>query len=103
MLSAAVHVLMFSILRLIFSQSILSLNIIESFLEVIDAKFQKECENLTEEEREKQGLFGRSWTKNLDYYRMDGSTSAQQRQSWASSFNDMENYRSVLSQCYVCQ
>ncbi|BFZ24319.1 hypothetical protein BsWGS_27358 [Bradybaena similaris] len=97
--------LLFEILRmceeigdkvLIFSQSILSLNIIESFLEVIDAKFQKECENLTEEEREKQGLFGRSWTKNLDYYRMDGSTSAQQRQAWASSFNDMENYRTRL-------
>ncbi|CAG5116055.1 unnamed protein product, partial [Candidula unifasciata] len=97
--------LLFEILRmceeigdkvLIFSQSILSLNIIESFLEVIDAKFQQECENLSEEDREKQGLFGRSWTKNLDYYRMDGTTSAQNRQSWATSFNDIDNYRARL-------
>lgn len=85
--------------RLIFSQSILSLNIIESFLEVVDSKYQQERESLTEEEHEKE-MFGRSWTKNLDYYRMDGSTSAQNRQLWASNFNDIENYRSV--QYFYC-
>lgn len=85
------HFILFAF-RLIFSQSILSLNIIESFLEVVDSKFQQECESLTEEEKEKE-VFGRSWTKNLDYYRMDGSTSAQNRQLWASNFNDLENYR----------
>ncbi|BFZ14845.1 hypothetical protein BsWGS_17884 [Bradybaena similaris] len=102
-LSNKLH-LLFEILRmceeigdkvLIFSQSILSLNIIESFLEVVDSKYQQERESLTEEEHEKE-MFGRSWTKNLDYYRMDGSTSAQNRQLWASNFNDIENYRARL-------
>ncbi|CAG5119169.1 unnamed protein product, partial [Candidula unifasciata] len=97
--------LLFEILRmceeigdkvLIFSQSILSLNIIESFLEVVDSKYQQERESLTEEEHEKE-MFGRSWTKNLDYYRMDGSTSAQNRQLWASNFNDIDNYSTTFS------
>ncbi|XP_012940516.1 transcriptional regulator ATRX [Aplysia californica] len=99
--------LLFEILRmceeigdkvLIFSQSILSLNIIENFLENIDSKFQQECDEKPEGEEEKpeEEMFGRQWTKNLDYYRMDGSTSAQNRQAWAQSFNDLENYRARL-------
>ncbi|GFS20517.1 alpha thalassemia/mental retardation syndrome X-linked homolog [Elysia marginata] len=82
---------------LIFSQSILSLNIIESFLETIDSKFQQECEEMKEgETKDEKEEFGRSWTKNLDYYRMDGSTSAQNRQLWAANFNDIENHRTRL-------
>ena len=42
----------FSFPRLIFSQSILSLNIIEDFLETIDSKFQQEMEDKKEEEEE---------------------------------------------------
>ncbi|KAK6975334.1 transcriptional regulator ATRX, partial [Biomphalaria glabrata] len=82
---------------LIFSQSILSLNIIENFLETVDSKYQQECDTLTktEDQAEKES-FGKSWTKNLDYYRMDGTTSAQNRQLWASNFNDIENYRARL-------
>ncbi|KAH9519843.1 hypothetical protein Btru_071052 [Bulinus truncatus] len=84
---------------LIFSQSILSLNIIENFLENVDSKYQQECETLIKEEededKEKES-FGKCWTKNLDYYRMDGTTSAQNRQLWASNFNDIENYRARL-------
>ncbi|RUS80227.1 hypothetical protein EGW08_012023 [Elysia chlorotica] len=82
---------------LIFSQSILSLNIIENFLETIDSKFQQECEQLkTEDTEDEKEEFGRSWTKGLDYYRMDGSTSAQNRQAWAANFNDIENHRTRL-------
>ncbi|CAL1534464.1 unnamed protein product [Lymnaea stagnalis] len=97
--------LLFEILRmceeigdkvLIFSQSILSLNIIENFLETIDSKFQQECESLPEDKIDEKEAFGKCWTKNLDYYRMDGTTSAQNRQTWASNFNDVDNYRARL-------
>ena len=92
-----------SVFRLIFSQSILSLNIIESFLETVDSKFQQECDAIKEEEdkedKDEKEQFGRSWTKNLDYYRMDGSTSAQNRQLWAANFNDIENYRLAQVSC----
>lgn len=95
--------LLFEILRmseeigdkvLIFSQSILSLNIIEDFLNSVDSKFQNEIDERDEnEEVKEEEAFGKCWTKNLDYYRMDGSTSAQNRQMWAQAFNDMDNYR----------
>ena len=37
--------------------------------------------------------FGKRWTKGEDYFRLDGSTSAQLRQQWASIFNDPENHQ----------
>ncbi|XP_050416809.1 transcriptional regulator ATRX, partial [Patella vulgata] len=79
---------------LVFSQSLLSLDIIEDFLDSIDRKFQEEAENKTEEE--KVNTFGKCWTKGADYFRMDGSTSVSLRQSWAEHFNNPENYRARL-------
>ncbi|XP_070197492.1 transcriptional regulator ATRX homolog isoform X3 [Littorina saxatilis] len=96
-------VLLFDILRmceeigdkvLIFSQSLLSLNIIEYFLEQIDSKFIQETQDKPEEELKEQ--FGKRWTKGEDYFRLDGSTSAQMRQHWAGVFNDPENHRCRL-------
>ena len=34
------------------------------------------------------------WYRNIDYYRMDGSTSAATRKKWAEDFNDEINTRS---------
>ncbi|KAK6172939.1 hypothetical protein SNE40_016493 [Patella caerulea] len=79
---------------LVFSQSLLSLDIIEDFLDSIDRKFQEEAETKTEEE--KVNTFGKCWTKGADYFRMDGSTSVSLRQSWAEHFNNPENYRARL-------
>ncbi|KAL8573406.1 hypothetical protein ACOMHN_032421 [Nucella lapillus] len=96
-------VLLFDILRmceeigdkvLIFSQSLLSLDIIEYFLEHVDSKFTAETEEKPDEERKEE--FGKRWTKGEDYFRLDGSTSAQMRQHWAGVFNDPENHRSRL-------
>ena len=36
------------------------------------------------------------WLPNIDYYRMDGSTNAQNRKKWAEDFNDEENHRYIL-------
>ncbi|ESO93813.1 hypothetical protein LOTGIDRAFT_105088 [Lottia gigantea] len=79
---------------LVFSQSLLSLDIIEDFLDTIDKKWQEESNEKSEEE--KLNTFGKSWTKGADYFRMDGSTSVALRQSWAEHFNDPENYRARL-------
>ncbi|XP_060067660.1 transcriptional regulator ATRX-like [Ylistrum balloti] len=132
--------LLFEILRmseeigdkvLVFSQSLLSLDLIEDFLEYIDKKHQEETEEkekkrkeAEEEEKKKsdeekdeedkeeetkdedkakpeedtpeENVFGKQWTKGADYFRMDGSTSAQQRKDLAAAFNDPENYRARL-------
>uniref|UniRef100_A0A8C4IIG3 DNA helicase n=1 Tax=Dicentrarchus labrax TaxID=13489 RepID=A0A8C4IIG3_DICLA len=76
-------VLLFEILRmaeeledkvLVFSQSLISLDLIEDFLEASH----------------------RSWIKNIDYYRLDGSTNAPLRKKWADQFNNAANVRGRL-------
>jgi transcriptional regulator ATRX len=63
---------------LVFSQSLMSLDLIEKFLEFLH--------------RKKKG----SWKCNHDYYRMDGSTDIKMRQSHVAAFNDPENRRARL-------
>ncbi|KAL3879997.1 hypothetical protein ACJMK2_032269 [Sinanodonta woodiana] len=112
-------VLLFQILKmcedigdkvLVFSQSLLSLDIIEDFLEYLDSEAQKEHENANndddkEKKEEKEGEknkddelkeFGKNWSKGVDYFRLDGSTNPQNRKKYADSFNDIENYRARL-------
>uniref|UniRef100_A0A8D1FDV0 Transcriptional regulator ATRX n=1 Tax=Sus scrofa TaxID=9823 RepID=A0A8D1FDV0_PIG len=36
------------------------------------------------------------WLRNIDYYRLDGSTTAQSRKKWAEEFNDETNVRGRL-------
>uniref|UniRef100_A0A8C6KM70 DNA helicase n=1 Tax=Nothobranchius furzeri TaxID=105023 RepID=A0A8C6KM70_NOTFU len=76
--------LLFEILRmaeevddkvLVFSQSLISLDLIEDFLELA-------CEG--------------KWFRNIDYYRLDGSTNAPTRKKWAEDFNDTSNTRGRL-------
>lgn len=59
---------------LVFSQSLLTLDLIEEFL----------C-------KEENG----DWTPGLDYYRLDGSTNAQIRMANMNEFNKLSNSRQV--------
>ncbi|KAM3869276.1 transcriptional regulator ATRX-like [Diretmus argenteus] len=87
-------VLLFEILRmaedledkvLVFSQSLISLDLIEDFLE---SSHRPSGELL-------YGGTG-SWIRNVDYYRLDGSTSATSRKRWADEFNNAANVRGRL-------
>lgn len=80
------HFNAFALYRLIFSQSLYSLNVIEYFLNKIDEATQnKTSENL-------DGYVG-SWSAGLDYFRLDGSTSCDNRALWCKLFNDPNNMR----------
>lgn len=63
---------------LLFSQSLLSLDLIEKFLEKI---------TLDKKDR---------WRKGEDYFRMDGQTDIQKRQQHVDRFNDEDNHRARL-------
>ncbi|KAM4886284.1 transcriptional regulator ATRX isoform 2-T2 [Sylvia borin] len=91
-------VLLFEILRmaeelgdkvLVFSQSLISLDLIEDFLELA---------NREKSERDKPPIYKGEgkWFRNIDYYRLDGSTTAQSRKKWAEEFNDETNVRGRL-------
>uniref|UniRef100_A0A669BJ85 DNA helicase n=1 Tax=Oreochromis niloticus TaxID=8128 RepID=A0A669BJ85_ORENI len=87
-------VLLFEILRMaeeledkviVFSQSLISLDLIEDFLAD------------SHRARDPSAFKGTgSWVKNVDYYRFDGSTSATLRKKWADEFNNPENVRGRL-------
>ena len=68
-----------------FSQSILSLDLIEEFLKYKNEKAEKY--------RGKKANRPSKWVKDEDYYRMDGSTGAQNRRKFTSSFNTDDNER----------
>ncbi|XP_018324185.1 transcriptional regulator ATRX homolog [Agrilus planipennis] len=72
---------------LVFSQSLYSLNIIEYFLNKID--------EATQNSTDKNGFFG-SWSLGLDYFRIDGSSSCDNRQAWCNNFNNPDNTRARL-------
>lgn len=78
-----------------FSQSLLSLDLIEDFLNHWD-------DNREDDDDVKATLSGgQGWVKNLDYFRMDGSTSVQNRTAWADTLNSENNPRSVLALVYM--
>ncbi|XP_042524197.1 transcriptional regulator ATRX isoform X1 [Dipodomys spectabilis] len=92
-------VLLFEILRmaeeigdkvLVFSQSLISLDLIEDFLELASRE--------KTEDRDKPLIYKGEgkWLRNIDYYRLDGSTTAQSRKKWAEEFNDETNVRGRL-------
>ncbi|XP_035181423.1 transcriptional regulator ATRX isoform X7 [Oxyura jamaicensis] len=91
-------VLLFEILRmaeelgdkvLVFSQSLISLDLIEDFLELA---------NREKTDKDKASIYKGEgkWFRNIDYYRLDGSTTAQSRKKWAEEFNDETNVRGRL-------
>ncbi|XP_037637124.1 transcriptional regulator ATRX isoform X2 [Sebastes umbrosus] len=90
-------ILLFEILRmaeevdekvLVFSQSLISLDLIEDFLELA-------CRAKDDEKVSPYKGDGK-WFRNIDYYRLDGSTNALTRKKWAEEFNDTTNIRGRL-------
>ncbi|XP_041981672.1 transcriptional regulator ATRX homolog isoform X3 [Aricia agestis] len=92
-------VLLFDILRqceaigdklLVFSQSLYSLDLIEHFLGKVD--------EATQEGRVDEKLNGYvgSWSPGVDYFRLDGSTSCENRSIWCKNFNREDNPRARL-------
>ncbi|KOX81255.1 Transcriptional regulator ATRX like protein [Melipona quadrifasciata] len=75
---------------LVFSQSLYSLSLIEHFLEKIDNATQND-----EVSEYIDGHFG-SWSLGTDYFRLDGQTSAENRNLWCKIFNEPSNTRARL-------
>ncbi|XP_036435918.1 transcriptional regulator ATRX-like isoform X1 [Colossoma macropomum] len=73
---------------LVFSQSLVSLDLIEKFLELADKAKREGKESLYKGEK--------SWLRDKDYYRLDGSTSATERKKWTQEFNNVRNTRGRL-------
>lgn len=74
---------------LIFSQSLYTLNCIEYFLDKID-------EGTSNGETETFGGYSGTWHIGLDYFRLDGSTSCENRALWCDMFNNENNTRARL-------
>ena len=77
---------------LVFSQSLLSLDLIEEFLARVNEAHESSVavsdSGVTE--------YLDSWLPGKDYYRMDGSTAADTRKIWCKYFNKPTNYRMRL-------
>ncbi|KAI5742804.1 hypothetical protein M8J77_011475 [Diaphorina citri] len=75
---------------LVFSQSLETLSLLEYFLNRIDEASQDGTldQNLSQ--------FQASWTLGLDYFRLDGSSSSEDRSYWVKSFNNPTNLRARL-------
>uniref|UniRef100_H2LAB5 RAD54 like 2 n=1 Tax=Oryzias latipes TaxID=8090 RepID=H2LAB5_ORYLA len=66
---------------LVFSQSLSTLTVIEDFLSK-----RPMPQNINSSDSQNQ-----NWVRNLNYYRLDGSTSASERERLINQFNDPEN------------
>lgn len=75
---------------LVFSQSIFSLDVIEHFLSLADADAQ------SEEKNPMLKGFSQSWSMGLDYFRLDGSTTIENRNLACKAFNRETNTRARL-------
>ncbi|XP_035795970.1 transcriptional regulator ATRX homolog [Anopheles albimanus] len=77
---------------LVFSQSLYSLDVIEHFLSLLDDNAQKD-----EDERDEVlSKYPSSWSLGLDYFRLDGSTSIENRNNACKVFNSEQNTRARL-------
>ncbi|XP_070171889.1 transcriptional regulator ATRX isoform X2 [Polyergus mexicanus] len=75
---------------LLFSQSLYSLTLIEEFLRKIDDQTQNDTSLDTLDNHTG------SWSLGLDYFRLDGQTSAENRNMWCKIFNKPSNTRARL-------
>lgn len=86
---------------LVFSQSLYSLDVIEHFLALIDARTRENNKN-DEDDKEgdkdnnARGNFSGNWSLGGDYFRLDGSTSIENRNAACKYFNNAENTRARL-------
>lgn len=74
---------------------------IEHFLNLIDEKTQSEPlivdeENGGESSQKLKNKFSGSWSPGLDYFRLDGSTAIEHRNSACKAFNSQDNVRARL-------
>lgn len=74
--------------RLVFSQSLLALDMMEDFLELID---RGELEMPSTEDP--LPLPFKQWKRDRDYLRLDGSTSPDARKNLCKAFNSTSNER----------
>ncbi|KAL6257217.1 hypothetical protein P5V15_012144 [Pogonomyrmex californicus] len=75
---------------LVFSQSLYSLTLIEEFLKRIDDQTQEGTTN------DALDNHTGNWQLGLDYFRLDGQTSAENRSIWCKIFNKPTNTRARL-------
>lgn len=80
----------FSLCRLIFSQSLNTLDIIQDFLE--NAEFIQ---------NDKGGPYGKSWNPGEDFFRIDGSVNLKDREECCDRFNDVTNTKYFCLQYYI--
>ena len=73
-----------------FSQSLYSLTLIEEFLNLIDQESQNGNDS------ELLDHHSGNWTLGADYFRLDGSTSPENRSAWCKIFNNPNNTRARL-------
>ncbi|CAG9857643.1 unnamed protein product [Phyllotreta striolata] len=74
---------------LVFSQSLYTLNCIEYFLNKID-------EATANGDTDKVGGYKGNWVYGIDYLRLDGSSSCDNRAIWCDNFNNPDNERTRL-------
>ncbi|XP_068228136.1 LOW QUALITY PROTEIN: transcriptional regulator ATRX-like [Palaemon carinicauda] len=81
---------------LVFSQSLLALDMIEDFLEMIDRGELEMPEPEEQEGQEPLPMPFKKWRKERDYLRLDGSTNAESRKFMCKTFNNVSNERCRL-------
>ncbi|EEC12932.1 conserved hypothetical protein [Ixodes scapularis] len=82
---------------LLFSQSLLTLNMVEKLLEQCDERASAVQPDATgEDPSDPLQDCHNTWISGIDYFRMDGSTSVDLRKRWIEMFNDESNPRGRL-------
>ncbi|KAG0428424.1 hypothetical protein HPB47_024584 [Ixodes persulcatus] len=82
---------------LLFSQSLLTLNMVEKLLEQCDERASAAQPDATgEDPSDPLQDCHNTWVSGIDYFRMDGSTSVELRKRWIEMFNDESNPRGRL-------
>lgn len=85
-----------SLCRLVFSQSIPSLDMIEYFLRRSNEFSQRVSAEDSLAPEEDQADYIGTWNKDQDYFRLDGQTPNDQRAYYCNRFNKPDNLRYVL-------
>lgn len=70
---------------LVFSQSLITLNVIETFLSIITENTNKPNPQI------QLGGFKGQWEKGKNYFRLDGATNLQTREKYCQLFNNEQN------------
>ncbi|XP_077517746.1 uncharacterized protein LOC144128303 isoform X2 [Amblyomma americanum] len=82
---------------ILFSQSLLTLNMVEKLLEQCDERAALvDPETALVDPKDPWRDCHNTWVAGIDYFRMDGSTSVDLRARWIEMFNDEENPRGRL-------